>query len=84
MASSSKRVARRLGNTPAVCRQSYVHPEVLNAYLDGTLITVLQGRIEKELIAELPRLSPEEAAVLAFLQKRLAALQEEQTGQRNG
>jgi len=31
------RVAKRLGNTPAVCRASYVHPEVLNAYLEHRL-----------------------------------------------
>jgi DNA topoisomerase-1 len=30
-------VASRLGNTPAVVRQSYVHPAVLDAFLDGTL-----------------------------------------------
>ena len=29
--------ARALGNTPAICRSCYIHPEVLNAYLDGTL-----------------------------------------------
>ncbi len=70
-----KTVARRLGNTPTICRQSYIHPEVLNAYLDGTLVRVLRDRVEKELIAELPRLKPEEAAVLAFLQKRLSELE---------
>ena len=70
-----RKVARRLGNTPTVCRQSYVHPEVLNAYLDGTLVQVLKDRIEQELIADLPRLKPEEAAVLAFLRKRLSGLQ---------
>jgi len=30
-------VAGRLGNTPAVVRQSYVHPAVLDAFLDGSL-----------------------------------------------
>lgn len=30
-------VALRLGNTPAVCRKCYIHPEVLAAYLDGRL-----------------------------------------------
>jgi DNA topoisomerase I len=30
-------VAARLGNTPAVVRQSYVHPAVLDAFLDGSL-----------------------------------------------
>src|SRR5206468_136708 len=27
-------VAERLGNTPAVCRKCYVHPDVIDAYLD--------------------------------------------------
>lgn len=31
------RVAKRLGNTRAVCRRSYVHPAVLDSYLDGSL-----------------------------------------------
>ncbi len=30
-------VAERLGNTPAVCRKCYIHPEVINSYLDGSL-----------------------------------------------
>ena len=33
-----ERVASRLGNTPAICRKSYVHPEILGAYLDGSLV----------------------------------------------
>jgi DNA topoisomerase-1 len=65
-------VARRLGNTPAVCRRSYVHPEVFNAYLDGSLLATLQDRVEDNLRHKLSGLRPEEAAVLAFLQKRLA------------
>jgi DNA topoisomerase-1 len=35
-------VAKRLGNTPAICRKCYIHPEVLTAYLDGRL-TRLNG-----------------------------------------
>jgi DNA topoisomerase-1 len=30
-------VADHLGNTRSVCRTSYVHPMVIEAYLDGTL-----------------------------------------------
>jgi DNA topoisomerase-1 len=70
-------VARRLGNTPAVCRKSYVHPEVLNAYLDGSLRATLQDRVEEDLRDELGGLRPEEAAVLAFLQRRLALQNED-------
>lgn len=67
-----ERVAERLGNTPSVCRKCYVHPEVLNAYLDGTLLTFLKDQAEQELSDELAALPPEEAAVLALLQQRLS------------
>jgi DNA topoisomerase IB len=33
-----KRVAERLGNTPAVCRRSYIDPKVLDCYRDGCTI----------------------------------------------
>jgi len=29
-----ERVAHRLGNTPSVCRKSYIHPEVIGAFID--------------------------------------------------
>lgn len=74
-------VSRRLGNTPAVCRKSYVHPEVLNAYLDGSLLATLRDRVEENLREELAGLRPEEAAVLAFLRKRLARQVDEQPEQ---
>jgi DNA topoisomerase-1 len=64
-------VARRLGNTRTVCRKCYVHPAVLDAYLDGTLLQTLRQRVEKELTGSLSKLRPEEAAVLAFLEERL-------------
>jgi DNA topoisomerase I len=32
-----ERVAEQLGNTPAVCRKSYIHPPVLACYVDGSL-----------------------------------------------
>ena len=32
-----KHVAEQLGNTQAVCRKSYIHPAVLEAFADGTL-----------------------------------------------
>ena len=30
-------VAEHLGNTPAVCRASYVHPKIIDTFNDGTL-----------------------------------------------
>lgn len=38
-----KAVAARLGDTPAVTRGSYIHPEVLDAYQDGRLLEALEG-----------------------------------------
>jgi DNA topoisomerase-1 len=64
-------VAKRLGNTTAVCRKCYIHPEVVNAYLDGTLAASLNRKARRELRSHLRDLSPEEAAVLALLQHRL-------------
>ena len=38
-----EQVAAQLGNTVAVCRKSYIHPEVVECYLDGSLLGLLQG-----------------------------------------
>ena len=65
-------VAKILGNTPAVCRKCYVHPAVLETYLDGDLIEGLKQQTEKTLSESLSDLRADEAAVLSFLQERLA------------
>lgn len=64
-----KRVAEELGNTPSVCRSSYIHPAVLDSYSSGTTLEQFTPnrprrikRIEKEL-------EPEEAALLQLLKK---------------
>lgn len=64
-------VARRLGNTPAVCRKGYVHPEVINAYLNGALSQQIVDEIDAEL-REAAELNPDEVMVLGFLKKRLS------------
>jgi DNA topoisomerase-1 len=66
-----KRVAAQLGNTPAVCRSSYIHPEILNCYMDGSLIEHLRGEIKATLRKELNGLTSEETAVLVLLLNRL-------------
>jgi DNA topoisomerase-1 len=63
-------VSARLGNTPPICRKCYVHPEILTAYLDGALRLDACDTVEDGVSAE--RLSPEESAVLAFLQARMS------------
>ncbi|MDI7774143.1 DNA topoisomerase IB [Asticcacaulis sp. EMRT-3] len=71
-----EKVAKKLGNTPTVCRKSYVHPQVIEAYLDGSLSDQLSGQISGEIDATLQgeagQLSPEELLVLAFLKSRLS------------
>ena len=65
-------VAKRLGNTRAVCRACYIHPAVIDAYLDGALAQTVHQQVTDELKTSLPTLNPEEAAVLALLHARLA------------
>ena len=64
-------VAMQLGNTKAVCRKCYVHPEILQAYLDGTLQDNLSRIMRQESHRSLQHLPPEEAAVLGFLRERI-------------
>ena len=64
-------VASQLGNTKAVCRKCYIHPEILEAYMDGSLIENLAQQAAK-MARGIGRLRGEEAAVLALLQRRLA------------
>lgn len=66
-----ERVASRLGNTPTICRKCYVHPAILETYLDGGLALEMEARTRTRLSEELKKLQPEEAAVLALLLERL-------------
>ena len=64
-------VSKILGNTPTVCRRCYVHPDVLETYLDGRMIEGLKQKTEETLSKKLRNMRAEEAAVLSFLQARL-------------
>lgn len=66
-------VAARLGNTRTICRKCYVHPAVLDAYSDGSMLGAAKQRADDELAEDLSALPPEEAAVLVLLQRRLTA-----------
>ena len=66
-----ERVAAQLGNTKAVCRKCYIHPEILHAYLDGDLVATLRRRAA-DMAKAVGKLRAEEAFVLALLQRRLA------------
>ena len=67
-----ERVSERLGNTPSVCRKCYVHPAILEAYVEGSMLDALRVKAEKELSSDhLAALKPEEAAVMGLLRERL-------------
>ncbi len=53
-------VSLSLGNTPTICRKSYIHPRVFESYTDGVFKL---GRAKRE------GLSEHEAATLAFLER---------------
>jgi DNA topoisomerase-1 len=64
-------VSKILGNTPTVCRKCYVHPAVLETYLDGETIEGLGRKMEDALSDGRGDLRSKEAAVMKFLQARL-------------
>lgn len=74
-------VAKKLGNTPTICRKCYVHPDVISSYLDGMTAGRLKEQVRDNLKQEMHALTPEEAAVLALLQQRL---QQEQKDVKTG
>lgn len=58
-----KDVADELGNTPAVCRASYVHPAILKAYERGITIGDFRPRALRN-VTKIARLEPEEKALI--------------------
>lgn len=67
-----KEVSAQLGNTPAVCRKSYIHPAILDCYSNGTLAegVKLPEDVQEMIAPDAPQLSPQEQAVLAFLREQ--------------
>jgi len=61
-------VSSELGNTPAICRSSYVHPMVLARYMDDGETIVLRS-LRRSHTAETFAHSPEERALIAFLDR---------------
>ncbi|MEQ1857312.1 MAG: DNA topoisomerase IB [Longimicrobiales bacterium] len=59
------RVAEHLGNTRAVCRQYYIHPVVLEAYLRGKVIPPTDRAPKRRTSAR--KLRADELAVLRFI-----------------
>ena len=67
MSAAVKKVAAALGNTAAVCRKSYIHPAISDAYLSGAFALKV---MEESSSSKSAGLRPEEVAVLALLEQR--------------
>lgn len=67
LAQAVKRVAEHLGNTPTVCRNCYIHPAVLERYLQGRTLEEFRRRVERSIRRIQPEYEVEEQALLKFL-----------------
>jgi DNA topoisomerase-1 len=67
--SAIEAVAKLLGNTKTVCRKSYIHPAVLDSYMDGSLARAVRRRVTAAL-RNASGLRAEELAALAVLRQR--------------
>src|SRR4051812_48738932 len=63
--------AKRLGNTRSVCRKYYIHPALIEAYLEGSVLPPLPERQWSKRKSQGPTLRQHEIDVLAFIKARL-------------
>src|SRR5438067_579532 len=63
--------AKRLGNTRSVCRKYYIHPALIEAYLEGSVLPPLPQHTWNKRKSKGPTLRQHEMDVLAFLKARL-------------
>lgn len=67
-------VAGVLGNTPAICRKSYIHPAIVEAYADGSLPRTRRSRKLRS-VSSIGDFQQMETAVLAWLHRLQRAAQ---------
>jgi len=79
-----RETADRLGNTPAVARRSYVHPAVLEAYLDGEVSGALVEAAEEQATPPRVATEDEERAVVRLLRQRQRQAATQQRARRRG
>lgn len=65
--SAVKKVAEELGNTPAVCRGSYIHPTVIKAYENGKTLEHFTRRRKRNIRKIQLNLDEDEKALLDLL-----------------
>ena len=67
VADAIKVAAEQLGNTPVICRKSYVNPGIIEAYLQGALFSAIEDLMRDPIPPELAALRPEEIETLVYL-----------------
>jgi DNA topoisomerase I len=66
-----KDVAERLGNTPSVCRKCYVHPTLLDCYLNGSMWKSVRRRVKRKSGGSPHGLRQEEIGLIHLLEQTL-------------
>ncbi len=66
-----KNVAAQLGNTPTVCRSSYIHPTVINSYENGVTIQEFIPKRKRKVERIKAESEPEEIALLKLFEKKV-------------
>lgn len=62
-----QKVAERLGNTPTVCRSSYIHPSVIERYTQGHTLDEFRPRKSRFIRRNQPEYELEELALMRLL-----------------
>lgn len=63
-----KKVAEHLGNTPTVCRSSYIHPTVLKSYESGITLAEFSEKKSRKVKRIQAEYEPEELALMKLFQ----------------
>lgn len=66
-------VADQLQNTPTVCRGSYIHPQIIASYLEGSFIPHYQRSLERAIAKPIELLDTAETALVDLLPAIAAA-----------
>jgi DNA topoisomerase-1 len=64
-----KETANALGNTPAVCRSSYICPEIINSFETGKIIDSYFNTLEELMTYRGRKLHPAEKSLLIFMKR---------------
>ena len=63
-----KKVSEQLGNTPSVCRSSYIHPTIINSYEKGVTLEEFIPKKKRKVKKIKNEFEPEEAALIKLFQ----------------